>query len=88
MIRYVFATFDSAAASFHKETFNADHVGIAIRGMSDLVNDPNKGSDQARHPEHFSLYELATYDTDSGAIDRHPQPKLVVQLSSLVKVTE
>lgn len=44
--------------------FYVAHVGAAIRGFTDLINDGK--SDLARHPEDYDLYQLGTFDDGTG----------------------
>lgn len=45
--------------------FAAQSVGAAVRSVSDLVN--GGGSEgPAKHPEDFSLWQLAYFDTSDG----------------------
>lgn len=66
-IRKIFAVRDVKADAFGNP-FVAQHVGIAVRSLTDAVNDPNLATDIARHPADFVMYELGTFDESSGQI--------------------
>ena len=78
----IFAVRDVKADAYG-QPFVSKHVGLAVRGLTDAVNDPQKQSDISRHPEDFSLYEIGQYDDQSGVIDSYDAPKLVASASSL-----
>lgn len=72
---------DSYTAPFHAPT-----RGIALRSWSDQLNDPkNADSDQARHPEDFSLWFLAEYDDNTGQITPAARPEQMAIASDLKK---
>lgn len=77
MILTVCAVYDSAIKSYGRPFF-VPHVGAAIRGFSDEIN--NSQSDLYKHPDDYSLYELGEWD-DANA--RFPQllddPRLVAR---------
>ena len=78
----IFAVRDVKSDAFG-QPFVSKHVGLAVRGLTDAVNDPQKQSDIARHPEDFSLYEIGQYDDQTGTIESYDVPKLVASASSL-----
>lgn len=74
MIYKMLSVFDSKAEAYMRPFF-ARSTGEAIRGFSDEVNSGNKESALAHHPEDFILYELATWDELSGAVEVYEKPK-------------
>lgn len=63
----IFTTFDRAAQAY-SPPFAAPHSGVAIRGFTDAINNPNKDSDICNHPDDFDLYEIGTFDASTGMI--------------------
>lgn len=61
----VFSVFDTKLAVFGN-IWNDSTAAAAIRGFSDMVNDPNPRNQWRNHPEDFALYQVAEFDTDSG----------------------
>lgn len=46
--------------------FPMQSVGQALRGFSDEVNNPD--SDMHKHPEDYTLYQVGTFDKNSGQL--------------------
>jgi len=65
MKHVVVAVRDRAADTFGRPFFVAA-VGAAIRSFSDEVNRADKDNQLFNHPEDFDLYEIGTFDDDSG----------------------
>ena len=65
MIQKVFGVRDGKAQAF-LQPFFSNAVGAAIRAFEDVVNDKVAGNQIAKHPEDYILYELATFDDNSG----------------------
>lgn len=58
--------------------------GQAIRSVADEINRKDPQNLLSTHPQDFELYELGTYDTDTGVYDTHT-PKSVILCSDLVQ---
>lgn len=71
MVLRVFAVFDTKVGTYAKPFF-MQTKGQALRGWSDVVNDPS--TEVAKHPEDFVLFELAEYDDASGSFTNHAAP--------------
>lgn len=65
MILIMCAIRDSAAKAFLRP-FCVNAVGMAIRDFSDAVNDEKSGFH--RHPEDYELFEIGSYDEESGIV--------------------
>lgn len=63
MIKFVFAVRDRASVSF-LDPFCVVHKGLAERMFKDAVNDSK--TPMFKHPEDYDLYELGTYDDETG----------------------
>lgn len=79
----VIAVFDVQAAAFHRPIFVATR-GVGVRMISDEINrgDPNNLLHQ--HPSDFRVFELGTFDEQTGLFECHRLPELVVDGTALV----
>lgn len=66
MIKKMFTVYDAKAFSFCSP-FVEVSTEVAIRAFAYAANDP--AVDLSRFPEDFSLHEIGTFDTDSGAVE-------------------
>lgn len=64
MIQKVFGVRDAKALAFLQPFFSVS-VGAAVRAFSDAVNEDVK-SPLGKHPEDYVLYELASFDDNTG----------------------
>jgi len=68
---YVYSVHDTKVGAFAQPFFMRSR-GEALRGWEDHVNDssvmPNK------HPQDFALFELASFDEDTGTFENLPAP--------------
>jgi hypothetical protein len=65
MILLVFAVYDSKAG-FFEVPFFVQHKGQAIRAVIDLGSDLQ--SRIGRYPTDYSLFQIGTYDQDTGIL--------------------
>lgn len=72
MLRKVFAIYDSKA-QVYSAPFMCSHVGEATRSFMDAVND--KGTLLNRHPEDYTLFEIASFDDCTAKYESLPTPK-------------
>lgn len=70
----VFSIFDEKALVFRTPIFMCQ-TGQVVRAFDSLVND--KQSEINRYPADFKLYEMGTFDDNSGLLVSLPQPKYV-----------
>lgn len=61
--------------------------GVALRSVIDLVNDPNldKPNTFRDHSEHYSLFVVGDFDTETCTISLLKNPELVANLWELKK---
>ena len=59
-------------------------VGMAQRAFSDAVNRPDENNLLYKHPEHFELYELGTFDDSTGSFVLADKPKQLLLGSNCV----
>lgn len=77
----VFAVRDAKADAFGGLTV-VSTKGLALRGFADAVADER--SEFSKYPDDYMLYELGTYDPNSGELTSHRVPELVVSARSIV----
>lgn len=85
MILSVYSIFDAAVGTFARPFFMANN-GQAMRAFDDEVN--NVDSTINKHPEHFSLYLLGTYDDKTGMFTQDAEPKHIVRAIDFHKPAE
>lgn len=78
----IFSVLD-VAATVYGTLFTANHVGEAVRAFTDQVNRADDANFLNKYPEHFALYEIGSFDDNSGVIESLSQPRLIVQASSV-----
>lgn len=80
----VVAVLDRKILTFAYPMF-VTHVGTALRGFTDQVNNSERGNMLHDHPEDFELYELGTYDDQTGKFVLHEEPRRIAMASDCVK---
>jgi len=65
MIQTVCSVFDSAAGVFGRPFFVAKS-GQAVRSFSDEIQRQAPDNELNRHPEDFTLYEIALFNDENG----------------------
>jgi len=76
----IFALRDSCA-EYYTNPIYARTRAEAIRSLGLAVNDGQ--SDIGGHPEHFSLFELGSFDPENGRIEVHALPVGVISALDL-----
>lgn len=79
MVQHVFAVYDSKLGAF-LHPFLVPTVQVALRVFSAGSNDPT--SQLCRHPEDFTLFQIAEWDDSSGIyrnLDHHVNHGLASQ---------
>lgn len=71
MIQKVFTVYDSKMEAYMQPFFQISK-GQALRTFTDLVNDPN--TQFHKHPEDFTLFQLAEYDDATGKFQNEITP--------------
>lgn len=72
--KFVVAVRDRAVDGY-MQPFFVPSIGMAVRSFQDEVNNPD--SPMYKHPEDYDLYQLATFDDESGAFDGMPRPTMI-----------
>lgn len=80
MKQKIFSVYDAKAEAF-TEPFFAPTRGVAVRSMTQAVNDPSHVF--GRHPEDYTLFELGEFEAQSGSLVAHAAPQSVVVAATL-----
>lgn len=80
MIQKAFSLYDSKA-QFFSAPFFQHHAGQAIRSVADLAADLN--TTVGRHPADFQLYQVGTFDDQTGHLESCPPIPLGLAASFL-----
>lgn len=65
MLVQIFSVYDIKSKSFGQPFYSLTR-GTAIRSFTDLVNDPQTSIN--KYPDDFTLFEIGTFDDNSGEI--------------------
>lgn len=82
MTALVFAVFDKKTAAYMQPIFQMSR-GQALRSFMDTVE--QKDSLFCKHPGDFALYELGTYDDESGKLASWDPPVFVCEAADLLQ---
>jgi len=73
-------------ANVFTQPFTAPSRGVALRSWGDQLNDPdNAKSEQVKHPEDFSLWQIGEYDDQTGDIVVQKPEQLVIASDLRIK---
>ena len=67
----IYSIYDMAARNYNRP-FYQHTKGEAVRSFTDLANDGE--SMISKHPQDYFLFELGTFEDESGAITTHDAP--------------
>jgi hypothetical protein len=67
---------DRAADAFGRPMF-VPSTGVAIRSFSDEINRANDDNQLYNHPDDFDLYDLGSFDDNTGLFELHQLPQLL-----------
>ena len=84
MQKSIVALRDTAARVFGTP-FVVQATAQAVRSLRDEVNATDSTSDVRKHPDDFELYELASFDEDSGIVTAIV-PRLIARAKDLREV--
>lgn len=73
-IHIVVAVHDTAMDAFMRPIYTPT-IGAAIRSFSDEINRASEDNPMYKHAEDYNLFELGTYDDNSGKHQSLEQPK-------------
>lgn len=81
-MKIIITVLDTATQVFGQPQF-MHTKGEATRSFSDIIN--AKESNALRdHPDDYEMYEIGTYDEQTGVITPHKKPKLINRGKDLV----
>lgn len=78
-----FSIYDEKAKVFH-QPFYFSQRGEAVRVISDTVSDPKTSLN--RHPEDYKLYQIGSFDDNSGRLESLDVPELICNVSDFALV--
>lgn len=78
---------DLAIQAFNRPFF-VPAVGAAVRSFSDEVNRKAQENVMSHHPEDFELWELGTFDEDSGQLSPVDVARCIARAKDLVIVSK
>ncbi len=76
----IFAVYDEKACSYGAPMFFPSR-GVALRSFSDVV--ANRESPLAKHPGDYKLYDLGTFDPNSGKVVANQEPLFIVSATDV-----
>lgn len=82
-MKLIYAVKDLAVQAFGQPFF-LNSKGEATRSFGDEVNSKDPNSAIAKHPEDYELYEIATWDPQTGKIEPKEAPELVIRAKDLI----
>lgn len=74
----ILAVRDIQMEEFHRP-FTVPAVGGGVRSFTDEVNRVAQDNPMNQHPADYHLYEVGTFDTETGEITRLPQTRLLAR---------
>lgn len=69
---------DAKADAFGRPIF-VGTVATGARSFSDEVNRKDADNQMFNHPEDFSLYDLGSFDDQTGSFELHSSPQFVLE---------
>jgi len=78
VIKVVCAVRDSASGLFGQPFF-VPSTAVAVRGFSDAIAKSEDNSDLVKHPEDFALFELGSFDDETGKFVNVSDPRQLVR---------
>lgn len=73
---------DAKSELFSQPIFVAS-PGVALRSFADQINTDEPNNQLYKHPSDFALYEIGKFDDNTGTIEAHKIPKLLIQADQL-----
>lgn len=75
-------------AEVYAQPFCVVNSATAIRSFSDQVNNQDPKNMWNQHPQDFSLYQIGTYEDNTGLIEPITPPKLLIEATACLNLTE
>lgn len=83
MLMTVVSILDTAAGAYGRPAFVASQ-GVAVRQFQDEVNRPDEQNQLYKHYDDFQLYELGSFDDNTGTFLLNESPKLICRAKDVV----
>jgi hypothetical protein len=83
MLMTVVSILDTAAGAYGRPAFVASQ-GVAVRQFQDEVNRADEQNQLYKHFDDFQLYELGSFDDNTGTFSLHESPKLICRAKDVV----
>lgn len=74
-MKYIIVSIKDRAIDAFQPVFNVRAPGEAIRAFQDAIN--NNQNPMHAHADDYDLYELGTFNDETGQIQTHQQPKQI-----------
>lgn len=87
MIQIVVSVKDLAANAFGQPAFFGS-TAVAERSFRALINDESQDTEFRKFPADFEMYQIGTFDSDSGTLVPVSPPVRIVRALDLVRVVE
>lgn len=81
-MRYILISIYDSASGAYSRPECAAAAPAALRGFRDLVN--SKEGAVSKHPDDFTLFELGSFDDNSGKFEIHEEPLRIARGKDLV----
>jgi len=65
MIQIVVSIFDRATGLYSRPVY-VPSTGAAMRSFTDEINDPRPDNQLNKHPDDYDLFQIATWDDNTG----------------------
>lgn len=78
---------DSAADCFQRPFFMPTQA-VAVRLFGDEVKSKDDNNPMNRHPEHFELFELGTFDDNTAKVDMLAAPRSLARAVDFIPHAE
>lgn len=79
----VLSIFDRASGIYGRPVF-VPAKGAGIRSFTDEINRADPQNEIYRHPDDYDLYDLGSFDDQSGAFELNVSPSILVRGKDVV----
>ena len=76
-MKMIVVSIKDRAADAYGRPFYVPSVGVAIRSFQDEVNRAAEDNQMYQHPDDFDLFDLGSFDDNTGSFDLHEAPVLL-----------
>lgn len=79
MTKLAVCTVYDTVANMYGSPFCALSAAVAIREIQSEMSNPSHRGPMQTHPQDYRLFQLGTFDNDTGRYDLFPQPEFLFQ---------